>query len=389
LLSGTSSDIVKSKKRINLNWIDAFPEPEKCFGNLCESVRKLLPIEPDKETDTATPAPAPAPPKPEPFVPTNQYILKIHPNLTCAVFVDYEPRIEAPAGKITKLSMNRGTFLLKFVSTENEQDKFVIEEYAITEPEQLLHVDLESIAQKRKEKEWIAYLEKLELVAYRDVSGKYGFKDKATGNIIIQAKYDYTYSFSEGLATVRLNGKDGFIDKTEKIVIPLKYDNAHSFSEGLAAVKLNDKWGYIDKTGKIVIPLNYEDAYSFSEGLAAVKLNDKWGFIDKTGKIVIPLKYEDAYSFSEGLAKVQLTGKWGFIDKTEKIVIPLKYDYASWFGEGLAPVKLNDKWGFIDKTGKEVIPLKYNIVWSFSGGTAKVKLDSETFHIDKSGNRVW
>lgn len=31
----------------NLNWIDAFPQPEQCFGNLCENVQKLLGI---KET---------------------------------------------------------------------------------------------------------------------------------------------------------------------------------------------------------------------------------------------------------------------------------------------------------------------------------------------------
>ena len=29
----------------NLNWIDAFPQPERCFGNLCENVRKLLGME--------------------------------------------------------------------------------------------------------------------------------------------------------------------------------------------------------------------------------------------------------------------------------------------------------------------------------------------------------
>ena len=32
--------------------------------------------------------------------------------------------------------------------------------------------------------------------------------------------------FSKGLASVKLNGKWGFIDKTDKVVIPIKYDNA-------------------------------------------------------------------------------------------------------------------------------------------------------------------
>jgi len=46
--------------------------------------------------------------------------------------------------------------------------------------------------------------------------------------------------------------KYGYIDKTGKIVIEPKFDNAWSFSEGLARVKIDDKDGYIDKTGKYV-----------------------------------------------------------------------------------------------------------------------------------------
>jgi hypothetical protein len=338
----------------NLNWIDAFLEPELCFGSLCESVKKLLSIDPDKKTDTTAPAPSPTPtPTPPQPEPANQYILKIRPNLTCAVFVDDERRTEALAGKITKLPMNRGTFLLEFVSTENEQDKFVIEEYAIADPEQLLRVDLESITQKRKEKERIAYLEELKLVDYKDASGKYGFKDRA-GNIIIQAKYDYVWSF--------------FTD--------------------LAPVKLCRKWGYIDKTGKEIISFKYDYVDFFREDSALVKLNDKWGFIDKTGKEIISFKYDYAYQFSEGLALVKLCLKWGYIDKTGKEIISFKYDHAYQFSEGLAAAKLNNKWGFIDKTGKEVIPLKYDYARSFENGKAQVKLKGESFYIDKSGNRI-
>ena len=34
----------------NLNWVDAFPEPEKYFGNLYESVLKLIDIKPETQT---------------------------------------------------------------------------------------------------------------------------------------------------------------------------------------------------------------------------------------------------------------------------------------------------------------------------------------------------
>jgi hypothetical protein len=205
--------------------------------------------------------------------------------------------------------------------------------------------------------------------------------------------YDDVYSFSEGLAMVKLNGKWGFIDKTGKEIIPLKYDGAHSFSEGLVVVELNEKYGFIDTTGKEVIPLKYDDAWSFSEGLANVKLNGKWGIIDKTGKEVIPPKYDDAWSFSEGLAMVKLNAKYGFIDKTGKEVIPLKYDRAGYFSEGLVWIELNEKYGFIDTTGKEVIPPKYDGAYSYGAypfreGLARVKLNEKYGFIDTTGKEV-
>ncbi len=114
-------------------------------------------------------------------------------------------------------------------------------------------------------------------------------------------------------------GKYGYKHKG-RVVIPAKYEAVWSFSEGLAVVKIAGKWGYIDKTGTMVIPAKYEDVWSFSEGLACVKINGKWGFIDTTGTIVIPAKYDYARTFSNGKAKVKLNGREFYIDKNGKEV---------------------------------------------------------------------
>ena len=225
------------------------------------------------------------------------------------------------------------------------------------------------------------------LVPYIDENGKIGFIDK-NGNEVVPCKYDYAYSFSEGLALVRLDGKWGFIDKSGNVVVPCKYDDAWNFSEGLAPVKLDGKIGFIDKSGNEVVPCKYDWAYGFSEGLALVRLGGKWGFIDKSGNEVVPCKYDYAYGFSEGLARVELDDKWGFIDKSGNVVIQCKYDEARSFSEGLASVKLDGKWGFIDKSGNVVIPFKYDGAGSFSKGLAIVCLDGREFYIDKSGNEI-
>ena len=142
---------------------------------------------------------------------------------------------------------------------------------------------------------------------------KWGFK--LNKEIVISPKYSRVHIFSESLASVKLNGRWGFINKLGELVIPLKYDGASSFSEGLAMVKLNGRWGFINKLGELVIPLKYDGVSSFSEGLAMVKLNGKWGYIDKTGKEVIPMKYDEAWEFTDGKAKVWLNGEYFYIDK--------------------------------------------------------------------------
>jgi hypothetical protein len=108
----------------------------------------------------------------------------------------------------------------------------------------------------------------------------------------------------------------GYIDKTGKTVIEPQFDDAYSFSEGLASVEINGKLGYIDKTGKVVIKPEFNYARSFSEGFAAVKVNRLWGFIDKTGEMVINPAFTMAQSFKHGLAEVRHGEETAYIDKT-------------------------------------------------------------------------
>ncbi|MBX9222493.1 WG repeat-containing protein, partial [Campylobacter coli] len=64
-----------------------------------------------------------------------------------------------------------------------------------------------------------------------------------SGKFVIEPKFDYVWSFGEGLAAVELNGKYGFIDKNGEFVIESKFDGVGYFSEGLARVELNGKYG--------------------------------------------------------------------------------------------------------------------------------------------------
>lgn len=216
------------------------------------------------------------------------------------------------------------------------------------------------------------------------------------------------YPFKEG----RLYG---YKDECGRIVIPARYEDATSFSEGLATVEINGKWGYIDEKGEIAIPPRYYIAARFSEGLAAVSLDGMFGFIDKSGRTVIPFRYPMALDFSEGLAGVSVyvrktrnglivneSGKWhvgedeamGYIDRGGNFVIgpTLKYVNLGSFKEGYAAVgvvgdeKDSIKYGFIDRSGKLVIEPRFDkVLLGFMRGAAMVEYGGKIWFLDKKG----
>lgn len=118
-------------------------------------------------------------------------------------------------------------------------------------------------------------------------NGQTGYIDK-TGKIIIEPQFDgNTEEFPEGLAPIRIDtdgiphhGKFGFIDTAGKIVIQPQFDEVSPFSEGLASIRVGGSHGYIDKSGQTVIESpDFQNASNFTEGLAAVVRGGKFGSV--------------------------------------------------------------------------------------------------------------
>ena len=164
---------------------------------------------------------------------------------------------------------------------------------------------------------------------------KWGFKDKS-GKIAVPFIYDEVQDFSEGLAAVKMGehscAKWGYIDTAGNEVIPLKYRfEPGRFSEGLASVRDDEGQFFIDTSGRKVFSHRYNKTKCFSEGFVAVlkfsfEKNEQgfsvvkdefWGFIDRKGNEVVPCIYKDVRSFSEGMAAVARGEKfrleWGFV----------------------------------------------------------------------------
>ncbi len=207
------------------------------------------------------------------------------------------------------------------------------------------------------------------------------------------AEYEKIKDFEEGLAPYMSGGIWGFMDYNGSIIIPPQFEAAYGFTDGLALVRKNDRQQYIDKTGQAVFQLKSDwSGGIFAEGLARVRVKDNlYGFINKKGKMVIAAKFRDAaIGFSEGFAGVYYQGRWGFIDKTGKFIVEPKYDDVAGFSDGLGSVELNGKSGFVDRTGRVVIPLIYDSQTTglFECGSAEVELDGKSFFIDIDGKRI-
>lgn len=132
-----------------------------------------------------------------------------------------------------------------------------------------------------------------------------------------QTRNDET--LQEELRKVFKGGKWGYM-LGNKIVIPTVYDEIFSFKEGLASVEIDEKCGFIDENNNVVIPLEYETAMSFSGGLAMVVKDGKCGYINKNNEVVIPFEYDAGTPFDNGEAKIKKDGKWGTLSLDNKVV---------------------------------------------------------------------
>ncbi|MFH0888875.1 MAG: WG repeat-containing protein [Planctomycetota bacterium] len=247
------------------------------------------------------------------------------------------------------------------------------------------------------------------------IDGKWGYID-ITGKIVIKPQFVSAWNFSEGLAYVQIDDKNAldknaYIDKTGQIVIgPKEHFTFYpgGFSDGLARIsnyvkeKNISKQGWINKEGNVVIKPQFDflNCGDFSEGLAAARLNNIWGYIDKKGIFIINPQFTFATRFSEELAAVSFNDIWGYTNKSGYIVTPFEYNNATPFSEGLAAVKIKNKWGFINKKWDITIKPQFDdvgpqifsyLVPVFSEGMAAVRIGrmgEKWGYIDKSGNMV-
>ncbi|MDR1896894.1 MAG: WG repeat-containing protein [Prevotellaceae bacterium] len=238
-----------------------------------------------------------------------------------------------------------------------------------------------------------------------DKSGKWGYVD-ASDKWVISPKFDMALDFGNGYGTVKINDKQGIINKQGKLIIPCSYSYVHSNSEYsicsegryFQVTNENKKMGIYDiELKKEVVPCKYEYCTTMTDDrYFQVKSSDKSGVFDtNTGKEISPCIYEGiyVYQFKDNYLMVKKNSKYGIIDLTTgKETTPCKYDKVETVSENLVAVNIGGKWGYVDITnGKEVISPQYDEAQAFDNGVARVKKDGQLTLIKnplKEGNAI-
>lgn len=152
------------------------------------------------------------------------------------------------------------------------------------------------------------YDERDSLVMFYD-GEKCGYFSKYSGEVVIPAKYDRAWKFSDGIAGVVENGIVKFIDPNDNQVFERTFVRKELFRKlifkcGYCIIDEDGdhQYGMIDTTGATVIPEEYDEiSYFKDQNLWTLCKDDKYSVVDKDLNTILPMMVWDVYIFDDGI----------------------------------------------------------------------------------------
>lgn len=163
-----------------------------------------------------------------------------------------------------------------------------------------------------------------------------------------------------------------------------------TYSDGLLSVKIKSKWGFINTAGELVIPAVYDNVkgfeYAFHDGLAVVVSNSKYGIIDKNSVEILPCEY-DTVSYEFGRYSIQKDGKTSIAFNNYGSLVITSFSSASLPIDGYCIVRSDSKKkGLIKIDGSVVANAEYDdILSSFHDGIVTACKGTNLFLISDTG----
>ncbi len=180
------------------------------------------------------------------------------------------------------------------------------------------------------------------------------------------------------------NGLFGYCDSNLNVVIDAKYDKVYPFSENRALVIIDKQFGFIDTKGNQITPCIYKYASSFYKGNAMVKTsivemedieietidgshtnskNSSNGtkYINTNGEFVsAPFQWEQLKrnSYDTRLNYLQFSegSKKGVMDKDGNVIVPAIYERTEHINQdSIFVLKIKNIYTIIDSKGKKLL----------------------------------
>jgi hypothetical protein len=215
---------------------------------------------------------------------------------------------------------------------------------------------------------------------YAKKDSLYGYYTKNRINRIPD-KFEIAESFENGLAHVRIEGKEAIIDSVGNFVVKPYFEEIDFYSDTLFVFSENEKFGICTKDGTPLHEAKYDFIGELENNRSIYVIDNKLGYFDEQAKIIIPASFEtypnfQTFSiFKNGLARVRRNGKMGLIDLNGKIFLPFNYQEIGSISN-LISFKKNELWGYLDNSGKEKIKPSYEYAESFINNRSIVTKDS-------------
>jgi hypothetical protein len=268
------------------------------------------------------------------------------------------------------------------------------------------------------------------LVVYRTHDRLRGYLNVNTGKIIIYARFDRAWNFSEGLAAVLIDGVVSFIkedgnpafEQTFPIIYNTNYeDAAFQFHNGLCAMRTMDgKWGFINTRGEWVVNPIYNSIDAPYHGYRRVYDGDHYGLITTDGSVALPMVYDDIRRELAGNGWVLVKDGLAWqVDFELQVTVPFvhdgihtlsyidSYDTNEFYDEATDEYKTRKQFenryfrfdiggnsGVIDANGKVIIPAIYFNVYivndrlfqaEVTSSGERILLDTKGRYVGKSG----
>jgi hypothetical protein len=122
--------------------------------------------------------------------------------------------------------------------------------------------------------------------SYTPAGERWGFVNKDL-KVVIPAEFSESpNSFDNGVqwqtigaTSTQVGGKALMTDKGEVLFFST-YQDVGVFSQGVSSVKIGGKWGFINRKNQLIIKPQFDAVGPYSEGFCKVQINEKWGYID-------------------------------------------------------------------------------------------------------------